>query len=164
MRRPTAFFLILLVGFTTFAAMSQAQEVTPVGFEKLKALVGDWEAELEGGDTVQTTYRLISNGTAVMESVNDTTHQDMTTIYHPDGEKLKATHYCSSDNQPRMLARQDGNVLAFSIVDVTNLTEPGQRHIRKIVFTFEDSEHYTQEWTQRENGEDTVDVLRFTRK
>lgn len=164
MRRPGAFFLLLLLGLTTFAAVSQAQEVTPSGFENLKALVGEWEAELEGGATVRATYRLISNGTAVMEGLTDSAHQDMVTIYHRDGDNLMATHYCSSDNQPRLRALQDGNVLAFSMIDVTNLTAPDQRHSRKIVFTFQDSDHYTQEWTQRENGKDTVEVLHFMRQ
>ncbi|TAK53796.1 MAG: hypothetical protein EPO25_09435 [Gammaproteobacteria bacterium] len=153
------------IGFVFMALPPMAHTEDPAnGFEKLKNLAGEWEAELDGGHLVRSSYRLISNGTAVIESINDATHEDMVTIYHPDGGELRAVHYCSSANQPRLDAVWEGETLAFSMVDVTNLTEPGQRHIRRITFRFEDRDHYMQEWTQRENGEDSVDTLRFVRK
>jgi len=158
---------LAVAGLWGFALASSARETVPPVFERLESLAGEWEADVEGGDTVRSSYRLIANKTAVMETLNDAAHQDMTTIYHPDGEGLAATHYCSSDNQPRMRARtagDDEDSLAFETVSVTNLKSPGARHIRAIVFRFEDEDHFTQEWTQREDGVDSVDVLHFVRK
>jgi hypothetical protein len=155
------------MGLASAATASWAQNASTPAFQKLESLVGEWEATLEGEHTVRASYRLIANDTAIMESINDATHEDMVTIYHPDGDQLRATHFCSSDNQPRLRAQIGGNrgeILTFSFLDVTNLTQTGQRHIRKIVFRFEDDDHYTQEWTQRENDEDSVDVLHFVRK
>lgn len=167
MNRPSSTTLLVAQGFLCAAALAVPQDSLPSGFETLQSLVGEWEAPVEGGQPVRSSYRLISNGTAVMESVNDATHQDMVTIYHHDGSELIAAHFCSSGNQPRMRAEvggAHGEVLTFSLFDVTNLTDPGQRHIRKIAFRFEDRDHFTQEWTERVNGKDSVDVLHFVRK
>lgn len=166
MQKTTIRFLCL-AAIVSATIGSAAQDTHPPSFQMLQSLVGEWEATLEGEHTVRSTYRLISNGNALMESINDATHQDMVTIYHPDGSHLMATHFCSSDNQPRLrgtISGEPGKVYTFSFLDVTNLTRPGQRHIRKIVFRFQDENHYTQEFTQRENGEDSVDVLHFVRK
>lgn len=34
----------------------------------------------------------------------------------------------------------------------------------KVVFHFKDKDHFTQEWTWREDGKDTVDIFQFERK
>ncbi len=36
--------------------------------------------------------------------------------------------------------------------------------MHKVVFTFEDNNHFTQEWTWREKDRDTLAVFHFTRK
>ena len=157
----------MLVWMLWSLVWTQGSGEPDVRFERLRSLVGDWVAESEDGVKIHTSYRLIANGTAVLESLNDATHQDMTTVYHPDGKTLAATHYCSSNNQPRMRlvpAGTDGNALLFETVTVTNLASPADRHIRSIRFRFQDDDHFTQEWTQREHGKDTVDVLHFVRK
>jgi hypothetical protein len=167
MKRPAVTVVAGVWVFSAAVFIASPQGGSESSFENLKALVGEWEATMEGGNTVRSSYRLISNGTAVMESVNDATHQDMVTIYHRDGDELIAAHFCSSGNQPRMRAEVGGprgELLTFSLFDVTNLTDPGQRHIRRITFRFEDRDHYTQEWTERVLGKDSVDVLHFVRK
>ncbi len=158
---------LVLSGSLVSAAAQGRDDGAAPSFERLRSLVGDWVAETENGETIHTSYRLVANGTAVLESLNDATHQDMTTIYHPDGEALVATHYCSSDNQPRMRATPPDageSSLVFETVAVTNLASPRARHIRRIRFRFEDDDHFSQEWTQREDGKETVDVLHFVRK
>ncbi len=36
--------------------------------------------------------------------------------------------------------------------------------MHRVVFTFDDSNHFSQEWTRREKGQDTLAVFHFTRK
>ena len=91
----------------------------------------------------------------------------MTTMYHPDGDHLMMTHYCSAHNQPRMRS-QTGSAetrsIVFDFVDVTNLSTPDAGHMTRLVLTFVDQDHLTQEWTWREKGKDSVVVIRFERK
>ena len=91
--------MFVTVGMTgmTFGAGAPAN----VGFEKLKTLVGTWESPMEGGKSFTVTYRLVSNGTVLME---ESGMEEMVTMYHPDGDSVMLTHYCAGNNQPRMRA------------------------------------------------------------
>jgi hypothetical protein len=85
-----------------------------------------------------------------MEKLAISGEPEMLTVYHPDGDRLMLTHYCSLHNQPRMRSRtphQEENKIAFDFLDVNNLSEPGAGHMHKLVVTFEDKDHLTQEWT-----------------
>jgi hypothetical protein len=48
-------------------------------------------------------------------------------------------------------------------VDVTNLSASDAGHMRKLVVTFGDKDHFTQEWTWREKGKETTVVIHFER-
>ena len=48
------------------------------------------------------TYALVSDNSALMERLAEGGESKMVTIYHPDGDHLMMTHYCSAHNQPRM--------------------------------------------------------------
>jgi hypothetical protein len=140
------------------------------GFEKLKALAGEWSGKAKDGTAVGLSYRVVSNGTAVMEMLNmdKEGEADMITVYHPDGDNLMMTHYCSANNQPRMKAEPvSGEVkaLTFSYLDATNLTGPEAGHMHRLAVIFQDKDHFTQEWTWREKGKDAfTEVFKFERK
>ncbi len=90
---------------------------------------------------------------------------DMVTVYHRDGTGLVATHYCSAGNQPRMRsAEADGKTISFRFADITNLTKPDATHIRHLTVTFEDADHFTQNWTSFHNGKEASEVFKWTRK
>ena len=92
---------------------------------------------------------------------------EMVTMYHPDGDHLMMTHYCSAHNQPRMRSQKvpvEIKDLVFDLVDVTNLSSPDAGHMKKLVLTFVDQDHFTQEWTWREKGKEGAVVIRFERK
>src|SRR5258707_2247358 len=114
------------------------------GFEKLKSLVGTWKGKDEEGKPVQITYKVVSAGTSIMETLDMADAQEaMVTMYHMNGRKLMMTHYCSLGNQPRMRAdalSKDGTTLAFSFIDATNLASPKDDHMYKLVFTFKDDD------------------------
>ena len=140
----------------------------PLGaFEKIKSLTGDWTGKMSGGMAATSTFRVTAGGSAVMQMLGEGTDMEMPTLFHMDGERLMATHYCAAKNQPRMVfvpAGSDGNTLKFDFLDVTNLRNPEDGHMRRVTFTFIDKDHFRQEWTYREKGKESADSFDFVRK
>ena len=130
------------------------------GFDRLKALAGDWDATSPEGNS-RITFTVISNGTAVMESM---THENMVTVYHPDGDSVFMTHYCAVGNQPRMRARRsETDSMTFQFVDVANLKGIGAGRMQRLTIKFEDADHITEEWTWKEGKKETTSVFHLRR-
>lgn len=114
--------LLVIGAVVAVAAEAGAGESkTNASWERLKSLQGDWEGSY-GTEKAPTrvTYRLVSSGTALMETMQAPDSTEMITVYHPDGKRILMTHYCSENNQPRMRSMglsQDGKRLAFSFLD-----------------------------------------------
>jgi hypothetical protein len=135
-------------------------------FEKIKSLVGEWKGTSMDGKPAMVTYTLVSDNSALMERLTMGAESEMVTMYHPDGDRLMMTHYCSAHNQPRM--RSDavdagGRNITFDLVDVTNLSAPDAGHMKRLVVTFTDKDHFTQEWTWTQQGRDMAVVITFER-
>ena len=129
-------------------------------FDRMKALVGEWESTTPEGKT-RVTYQLISNGTALLETI---VSENMVTVYHPDGDSVMMTHYCAVGNQPRMRAQGSGkDPMVFQYVDAANLKSPTDGHMQRLVITFQDADHVTQEWTWKENGKETTATFHLQR-
>jgi len=125
-----------------------------LAFERLKTLVGSWEAKTNKGK-VLTSFELISGGTAILERDNVAQEAEMITVYHLDADRLILTHYCMAGNQPRMQARPfdpKSNEIHFDFVGATNLTNPEAGHMYQVVLKFGATEELTAEWTWYENG------------
>jgi hypothetical protein len=173
MKRSVNFLTItlvtfILVGGICFAGseMKPAIKTNPE-FERMKSLVGNWEGKSTDGSSANVSYTLVSDNSALMEKIAMGSESEMLTVYHPDGDRLMMTHYCSLHNQPRMrsqTSRPDQNKIAFDFVDVTNLSAPGAGHMSRLIVTFEDKDHITQEWTYREKDRESTVVVRFERK
>jgi hypothetical protein len=100
-----------------------------------------------------------------MERLTTPDGSDMVTMYHPDGSRIMMTHYCSGGNQPRMRTEtSSADSIAFDFVDATNLASPKAEHMRKLVVKFQDTDHFTQEWTHRKDGKDETGVFKYARK
>jgi len=115
---------------------------------------------------VKISYALVSGGSALVETIQAESEPGMVTVYHPDGDRLMMTHYCSLHNQPRM--RADGapaenGKLVFNFVDATNMPSPDAMHMHKLVVTFEDKDHYVQEWTWKGGEKEGTEVFRMER-
>ncbi|MFH0983761.1 MAG: hypothetical protein V2A79_19775 [Planctomycetota bacterium] len=140
------------------------------GLDKLKTLLGEWEAKLDDGSTARASYKVVSAGSCVLETLNPhgADDVDMVTVYHLDGDRVMLTHFCAANNQPRMRAEPppgDIKKLSFEFVDATNLSSPNEGHMHSLVLTFVDDQHFTQDWTYYENGKPTdTATFRFHRK
>ena len=157
-------FVIVLVVMAFTVGICFAKTIPE--FERMKSLVGEWKGTSMGGNTSTVTYTLVSDNSALMERLTMGGESEMVTMYHPDGDHLMMTHYCSAHNQPRMRSQVvavGSNNITFDFVDVTNLSAPDAGHMRKLVVTFEDNNHFTQEWTWTEKGKENAVVIHFER-
>jgi hypothetical protein len=122
-------------------------------FTRLKTLVGDWESRSESGKVVRVSYRIVSSGTALVQSFKTGSGETLTVI-HSDGNRLLATHYCAQGNQPRL--RLDGasrdNVVVFRFADATNLAKPTASHLERLELRLEGADRYTEIETYVEDG------------
>jgi len=145
--------------FLVLAALN-TQVLAGSDFERMKALVGEWESTGTEGKS-RVTFHLISNGTALMETMSN---ENMVSVYHADREAVLMTHYCAIGNQPRMRAVpvRGGDVLSFQLVDVANL-KGKEGHMQRLVIKFRDANHVTEEWTWKENGKETTSVFQLQR-
>ena len=129
-------------------------------FDKMKALVGQWDATSREGKN-RITFQLISEGSAVMETVS---RESMVTVYHLDGDSIMMTHYCAAGNQPRMRAQgAKGNSIAFQFVDAANLKGSADGHMQRLVIKFLDKDHIIEEWTWKADGKETIEVFDLRR-
>jgi hypothetical protein len=137
-------------------------------FAHLQALSGDWEADLPGYGKMRDTVRLISNGTAIEETIG-TEADNEASIYTRDGDRVLMTHYCAmtpGGHQVRLestpLSTPDR--LEFVLVGSTNLHDPKAPHMRLLSMTFIDRDHFSERWTKTESGKDTVFEMNFARR
>jgi hypothetical protein len=147
-------FLLLALPVTIFAATPEE------AFQRLVSLQGTWEGKYEKYG-MRLTYNVISDGAAVLETM-ETEGSSMATIYHKYGNKLMATHYCKTKNQPRMVAKVPvGEItqLDFHFLDGTNL---GDTHTSDISFRFLNENQFEQ--TVSFKGCKTSAVVMYTRK
>ena len=157
------FLLALLMAFGTSAGA--ANPASPA-WDSLKSLVGAWQGTAEGRP-VSVSYTLVSNGTALMETLDGGHDANMITMYTPDGASILATHYCAAGNQPRMRAEAaaGGKSLDFRFMDVSNLGGSSGEVMQRLVVTFVDADHFEQQWTSRgKDGKEQTSVFKYTRK
>ncbi len=134
-------------------------------FDRLKKLEGNWEGVKPDGQAVEVTYKVMSDGSVLVETLKLAGEPNMVTVYHKNGNKLMMTHYCSAGNQPRMQASilDDGN-LGFQLLDVTNLKDKSEGHMKKLKVVFVDDNHFNQVWTWSEKGKMMANTFTFERK
>jgi hypothetical protein len=142
--------LVAILVIAWLAAASAGGDANPANpaWEKMKTLVGSWQGMMGGTTPVSVTYTLVSNGTSLMESLT-AEHLSMITMFNPDGDTILATHYCAAGNQPRLRAKTttDPKSLDFQFVDVTNNQSPKMEVMNRLLVTFQDADHFQQQWT-----------------
>lgn len=68
------------------------------------------------------SYRLISNGSAIVETWGVGSGRETMTVFHRDHDEARLTHYCAQGNQPRLRAvSATADTVVFRFVDATNV-------------------------------------------
>ena len=134
---------VVLIALVATAAASDTQK----SFDALKTLSGSWAGKGSQGQPVRVSYRVTAGGSALMSEITGE-HEDMVTMFHPDGTRLLMTHYCGTGNQPRMVgtASPDGKTITFNFLDATNLAAAQPGHMGRLVVTLVDANHHTEDW------------------
>jgi len=156
---------ILVAGM--FAANAGSETKAANGFERLKVLAGDWTATASDGKPFTSTFRLVSNNTALEETFQTAQDNQMVTLYTADGNRVALTHYCSIGNQPHMetpAVGADANEFAFGFVSVTNLASSDDMHMHEMTLKIEDADHFSEKWTMHMKGKEQVETFHFSRK
>jgi hypothetical protein len=158
--RAITIFILLSASPAVFA-QSSAQKI----LDRFKSMVGTWQGKSPAGETSEVTYRLAAGGTAVMADMH-MGGEDMMSMYYVNGDDLDMTHFCPSNNQPRMKAviSSDLNTVSFDFMDATNMRGPNAGHMHRAVFMFSDSDHYTEEWTWKQADKSTTMHFEMQRK
>ena len=136
---------------------TQADNPKPPDFGPLASLIGEWQGKDPEGKPVTASYQWTGGGTSLVETMTKAQKPVMMTMYHADKGSLMLTHYCKLGNQPRMRADMPegaAKTLSFNFVDVTNLANPTDAHMRKVSFNFQDQDHFTQEWMLSKDGKE----------
>jgi len=157
---------VFIAGINFAGSATEPMSKTSPEFEKMKSLVGEWQGKSLDGKTAKVSYTLVSDNSALMEKLSVAGESEMVTMYHPDGDHLMMTHYCSAHNQPRMRSQKASmeiKNITLDLVDVTNLSAPDAGHMSRLVLTFVDQDHFTQEWTWSQKGKESTVVIRFER-
>jgi hypothetical protein len=158
---------VLFVVLASLAARGLAVSQCQPEFDQIKSLAGDWEGKSAGGDPVHINYKVVSGGTAVMESIIASSEPQMVTLYYLDGDHLMMTHYCMANNQPRMradAATSSRNAIKFTFVDATNLASPDVGHMHAHAIIWKDADHVRQEWTWRDKGQEKIEAFELQRQ
>jgi hypothetical protein len=163
-----------LLAVSPDAAVLPAQPAPAVdaiaAFERLKGLVGTWEAPAANGKSARTTFELTAGDTVLLERYTNSSMPGgghMVSAYHLDGAALVLTHYCIAKNQPTLKAdRFDAakGEIQFEFLRASNLASEKAGHMRRALYQIEDANHFTTSWEFFANGTKTMTELeRFTR-
>ncbi len=136
-------------------------------FEKMKCLVGDWEATLKNGKKIKVNYRFIANETVLAETWVSSSGRESMSMYHFDGPSLILTHYCPQGNQPRLkyLPKSSSQgELSFIFDGGSSLQDLSKSHMVGFRFQFYVKDGRFNYWTQYSSeGKRSQDSLVFHR-
>jgi hypothetical protein len=135
---------------------AQTKSPAETGFERLKALQGDW-IDVDGvfGEKgkVAVTYRVTGGGNTVVETFPVGTPFEMMTVYHKDGAGLALTHFCAGGTQPRMASKGiDGSVLTFDFAGGTNIDPKTTSHMHAARLEFISADEFKATWQNWKDG------------
>ena len=146
--------LLSSLAFAGYGSGGDKPNSAAAGFEKLKSLAGTWDTKGPDGSPATVTYTVVSNGTAVMETIAHSDEPDMISMYTVDGDHLMMTHYCAVGNQPRMKASVpagDVKELKFTFVDGLNMKK-SDMHMHALDMKFVDDTHMEATWSMWDKG------------
>jgi hypothetical protein len=158
------------IGLALFAGRAQPQaSAAASAFDRLKALAGTWQADSPAGGKLTSTFVLVSKGTAIEETIG-TPAENEVSLYTRGAGRIVMTHYCAltaAGNQSRLeapAAAANQSEFVFAFVGADNLASAADAHMHRMVLRLQDPSHFTEAWTKRENGKDTIFTLSFVRR
>jgi hypothetical protein len=159
--------LLLTTAFVALPLTSRAD--APKVFEHLKSLAGDWDADLPGFEKLKSAVQLVSNGKAIEETIGTPKDNELC-VYTVGGDRIVMTHYCGMTPDGHQVRLQTAGLdkapdqLDFGFAESTNLHTEAAPHMRRVLMTISDPDHYFERWTKTENGKETVFNLNFVRR
>lgn len=167
MKKMTLLLAIAALALASIALRANSDTKPTSGFDRMKSLVGEWSGQ-ENGNSMTSSIRLVSNGTAIEEVFHSGEAHEMVTLYSRDGDKLAMIHLCEMGNQPRMETESLGSNadnFDFSFTGGTNLKSRDDLHMDHMTLHVIDNDHFDETWTARKDGKDVEKALfHFTRK
>lgn len=140
---------VLLLASMVAVAQEHKIKINNPRFDALKTLAGDWEGKFEGKVGTET-YTIVSGNSAIMldQRMPEEGAGNMITMFHTDGDRLVATHYCAMGNQPRMVSEPstDMKTFVFKFKDLTN-DDGKSGSMRDLTIRLIDKDHHAQDWT-----------------
>jgi hypothetical protein len=151
------FFCLVLAAIS----IARAEPPTSAGrFEALKAISGHWQGRNENGNAVRIDYAAIARGSVLIEKWQAGTPAETMSVFHRDGERIFATHYCGQGNQPRLLLQQgEGGRFVFRFLDATNLADMDASHLIELELAANADGSLDRIETYRAHGKDAVSRL-----
>ena len=163
----------LVLGCLLLAPFCEAEESNAAkALEQLKSLAGDWggTAEWTGARTgsypLNAAYYVTGNGSALVENLISEGVPNMTSVYHLDGDNLRATHFCGAQNQPRLKAQRidlGHGIIDFGFVDITNLRSPDAPHVHGLEIRLIDSNHIIVTFLFQSGGKESRERISLQR-
>jgi hypothetical protein len=155
-----------LLALTLLAPVARSQTAN-APFADLQRITGNWQASVgTKGAIIRVNLRTISNNSALVETFTTPNGRETLTIFHPDGSRLLATHYCAQGNQPRLALDPSSSPAAgmtFRFVDATNLKSEQDAHLIRLVIKIRDNDHFDKTEVYTEHGVEDVTTYNFTR-
>ncbi|MCA9399384.1 MAG: hypothetical protein KC618_06520 [Candidatus Omnitrophica bacterium] len=153
--------LVLIPTGMTFAGGEDHQMPPPyegsVEFQKIKSLAGEWRGKHTMGDQeieVSATYAVTSNGSAVVETLNPGTADEMVSIYSDVKGKLSMTHYCALANAPKLdLKASDDHSITLDFAADNAIDPTAEQHMHGLMITFLEGDKIEHNWSYYSDGQ-----------
>src|SRR5687767_14398343 len=143
------FIIIVVIGACALGCRAEIHTGSPSGAsprfsddteqgwaEMQRQLVGKWHATAGNNRSISVSYRVVSNGSALVETFVSASGKETISVYHRDGRALMLTHYCAQGNQARLKATEaTREKVTFALLDATNVTDE-QGVMQKLTFVF----------------------------
>jgi len=152
------------LGSAVLASLLSFAAAADDGFDRLKtAITGNWQGDAGKGATLHLSYKPISRDSVLVELWQPGTRAETMTMFHRDGTRVLATHYCAQGNQPRLAMHDEGNAFVFDYVDATNLPDAQASHLHRLVLAPQQDGSLERTETYRAHGRDEISRVRLRR-
>ncbi len=122
------------------ASPAVADTSAPTLAEQQFSQIVSWEGRWQVAETdaLEIVFEITARGSTVIERWETASGLHSITVYHLDGDKVVATHYCPQGNQPRLesTAAGDGGI-TFAFRDITGLDE-GESHAFSLAYRLDE--------------------------